>query len=383
MKITIGKFKLEYIEGKIIMKVGILTFHRATNYGAVLQCYALQKVLEQNGYKVEVIDYENDFFKKFYSPFYLEKLTLKKFGYMIYAFKPKMERNKVFANFRNKFLKLSQPYNKTTISNADGMYDAIIVGSDQVWNLEQSQGDNNYLLSFVKLSKRLSYAASFGITELPPDQISLYRKELQQYDRISVREKSGCEIVERLGCKNSSINLDPTLLLEKENWAEVTGSVHHDLGRYICVYKINVSKTYEFAEELSRKTGLKVIVIKPDKTCPVHFIKEKYASPCDFLRLIENAEYVITDSFHGTVFSLIYERQFITCLDKRINNKNTRIIELLESYSLGNRVVDNLDEVESIHSVIDYDIIKETMRANRAESLEYLRMIKEYSKDKE
>ena len=80
---------------------------------------------------------------------------------------------------------------------------------------------------------------------------------------------------------------------------------------------------------------------------------------------------------------MIYERQFITCLDKRINNKNTRIIELLESYSLGNRVVDNLDEVESIHSVIDYDIIKETMRANRAESLEYLRMIKEYSKDKE
>ena len=145
------------------MKIGILTFHRALNYGAVLQCYALKKTLQKCNVSVEVIDYRNKFIEKFYSPFYIEKFNIRKIGYMFYSFYSKCKRNIIFKQFRRDYLSLSnRTYNQNNISDADYEYNAIIVGSDQVWNFNLSDRDETYLLDFVNTARRFAYAASFG-----------------------------------------------------------------------------------------------------------------------------------------------------------------------------------------------------------------------------
>lgn len=358
------------------MKVGILTFHRALNYGAVLQCYALQSSLEKLGVEVEVIDYENAFISKFYSPFYIEKMNPRKFAYMLYAFRSKIKRNRVFSQYRKKYLKLSKStYTEDTIKKSDTEYDVIIVGSDQVWNLEQTQGDLNYLLQFAETANRVSYAASIGIEKLPESQYKDFERELKKFAAISVREKSSVKIVRDVAKKDAVVSLDPTLLLSKKEWeavAEPSAPIAHE--KYICVYKINSSKAYEYAAYLSKKTGLKVIAIKPDRTCPKAFQKELYASPNDFLSYIRNATYVVTDSFHGTVFSILYEKQFIACLDSRKNNKNTRIVELLEMVGLKECLIDSSEKImDAIENDNDYVEVKKKIDVGQKESIRYLK----------
>lgn len=358
------------------MRVGILTFHDALNYGAVLQCYALQNTLMNLGYEVEVIDYKNDFINKFYSPFYIEKFNLKKIAYMFYAFNSKVKRNKIFKNFRTQYLKLSKTkYNKDNIEDADKIYDVIIVGSDQVWNLEQTDGDLNYLLKFAKTTICCSYAASFGISCIADELKDSYIENLSKFRDISVREKSGKQIVKELANKEARVNVDPTLLLPKEEWKRITNE-DASSGKYICVYKINLSQGYKYAKQLSKETGLKVIVLKPDRSCPNEFEKIKYASPTDFLKTIANAEYVITDSFHGCVFSIIFEKQFIACLDSRANNKNTRITELLDSTGLQNRLINDKLKVLEIQKEINYLSVEEKLMVEREKSIKYLEAIR-------
>lgn len=358
------------------MRVGILTFHRALNFGAVLQCYALQVALQKFNVEVEVIDYKNEFIQKFYSPFYIEKYNWKKIAYMLYAFKSKYVRNKTFHNFRESYLCLStDQYSKDNIGDANSRYDAIIVGSDQVWNLEQTDGDVNYLLSFADKEKSYSYAASFGIDSIHEDIRLVYYKNLQNFKGISVRESSGVNIIADILGVEVEQHIDPTLLLEQEEWEKLANQGIREQGKYICVYKINMSKCYMYAEELEKRTGIRVIVIKPDKTCPSHFAKYKNASPEDFLALIKNAEYVITDSFHGIVFSTVFKKKFVTCLDSRINNKNTRITEILKAYRLEDRLIKVPGMISRIDQDIDYAKMNAKLADEKRVALTYLERI--------
>lgn len=358
------------------MRIGILTFHRALNFGAVLQCYALQTALEKYNIEVEIIDYHNEFIQNFYSPFYIEKYNLKKIAYMVYAFKSKYIRNRTFQTFRENNLHVSpERYTKHNISDANSRYDAIIVGSDQVWNLDQTAGDINYLLSFAEKGKKHSYAASFGIDSIPQNVKQIYYEKLQDFKEISVRESSGVKIIEDILGIEAKQHIDPTLLLEPSDWEKIANRGIKEYEKYICVYKINMSKCYEYAEELRRRTGIRVIVIKPDKTCPVHFIRYKNASPEEFLSLIKNAEYVVTDSFHGIVFSTVFKKKFVTCLDSRINNKNTRITEILKAYGLEKRMISSTDILSVIDQEIDYDKMNAKLSKEKQVAFKYLEKI--------
>lgn len=361
------------------MKVGILTFHTATNYGAVLQCYALQTALEKCGYTVEVINYQNDFFRRFYSPFYMEKKNLRKFAYMLYAYNSKRKRNESFKEFRNQYLHLSQSYTPKDIENADTNYDAIIVGSDQVWNLDLTKDDQTYLLNFVQKAKRFSYAASFGKDSLQEALKPVYEKELSQYKYITVRESSGISIVEELCSVNTTLVPDPTLLLSSNEWDKIASLKECPKEKYICVYKINVSQCYEAAQQLSKKTGYPVVVLKPDKTCPSSFSKKEFASPEEFVGLIKNAEYVVTDSFHGTAFSIIYKKKFFSFLDRRANNKNNRIIDILTRFDLIERIVDDKTEEISIETINNYEEIEGQMSNERKRAFDYLNKISDFN----
>lgn len=355
------------------MKVGILTFHNVVNYGAVLQAYALQKFLEDKGYEVEVIDYQNNYFKKFYSPFYITKPYLRKTLYMLYAFGQKSKRLKIFAEFRNKFLKQSsEQYTPANIKDIDDKYDCIIVGSDQVWNLVLSDGDENYFLPFVNRARKVSYAASIGLKEIPEKYKEIFGKLVNSFDIISVREKSAAELLKDYTNKNISVNNDPVLLLTKEKWGKLDIEKNKVCaGDYIVVYKINRDDSYLYADELAKKTGLPVIVIKPDKTCKINCKKVKCASPDQFVSLFYNAKYVVTDSFHGTVFSIIFEKQFLYVPDTSKDNRNIRILDLLDKVGLKNRIYSG--RVSAIEEIINYDNVRDLLEKERQVSANYLR----------
>lgn len=354
------------------MKVGIITFHNATNYGGVLQCYALQNCLCKLGYDCEVIDYHNEYIRKFYSPFFLENRSLKKKLYMIYAFPQKLSRNLKFKRFRDERLQLSRKkYTKENIWQADGFYDVIISGSDQVWNLMLTHNDVNYMLPFCRKAKKISYAASFGFSTIPENFREVYSRNLKRFDRISVRERSSAELVYQLVGVMPNILIDPVFLLDESDWRKLIASKKRVAGgEYICVYKINKSRVYELARKLSVETSLPVYAIKPDKTCPGRFHKLRFASPEDFINTIAGAKYVLTDSFHGTAFSILFKKNFVSCLDERKENKNTRIISILRMFGLEQRM--SVDDIMQIPDHRDLNSIDNTIRKLKEDAISYL-----------
>ena len=356
------------------MKIGIITFHNVVNYGGVLQCYALQQKLREWGYEAEVINYENEYFKKFYSPFYVTKPYLRKFLYMLYAFRQKTIRRKKFSNFVKENIILSpQCFNKNTISNANTLYDVFITGSDQVWNLELTEMDKNYFLDFVRGKKKISYAASIGLAQLDEEKKAIYKKLLRDFDSISVRENSASNIINDLLGQATDVHIDPVLLLDKGAWSKICDkSVVENDEEYIVVYKINKSKAYDAAEYLAKMKGIKVKVIQPDKTCKVGFQKYKMASPTDFVTLFKNARYVITDSFHGTVFSIIFQKQFAYFMDESVNNRNSRIQNLLSKLNLQSRSYTDIEQVEFLDDSIDYKSVERILNEERNKSKTYL-----------
>ena len=180
------------------MKVGTLTYHRAVNYGAILQTYALQKVLDKLGVENEVIDYRSDFIEWIYKPFCMRKVNnFWNFLTVIEGAPIKSRKMKQFSDFANKNIRVSkEKYTKSNISNANDVYDLFITGSDQVFNFKCSNNDKNYFLDFVKdTTKKSSYAASFGFDKIPDEHTDEYKRLLSTFENISVREQQGVNIV--------------------------------------------------------------------------------------------------------------------------------------------------------------------------------------------
>lgn len=354
------------------MKVGILTFHNVTNYGGVLQCYALQNCLQGLGHDCEVIDYHNEYFEKYYSPLFIEKRSLKKVLYMIYAFPQKWKRNRRFRQFRDKRLHISrEKYTKENIHQADASYEAIISGSDQVWNLALTQRDTSYLLSFCEKARKISYAASFGFGEASERLAEVYAANLTGFACMSVREESAAKLVRQFTGVKPEVQIDPVFLLSEKEWKKlVVPERGLKNGNYICVYKINKSRAYELAKKWSDETFLPVYVIKPDRTCPRRFQRLRTASPEDFIAIIAHAKYVITDSFHGTAFSILFKRNFISCPDERKENRNIRIADMLHLFGLEQRMT--ADHIDRLTDNEDIKHIDAAIQRARAAGISYL-----------
>lgn len=354
------------------MKIGIMTFHNVVNYGGVLQCYALQQKLKEWGYDADVIDYQNDTFKKFYSPFYITKPYMKKILYMIYAFAQKAGRREKFAKFVKKYIQLSnEKYDKNSISQVNLKYDVFITGSDQVWNLELTDMDTNYFLRFAK-GRKISYAASIGLSNLSESMEENFKDLLSDFYAISVRENSAEELISSIVSQSVYVHIDPVLLLNQNSWSKIVDDAETKKEKYIVVYKINKSKAYDAAERLARKKGLQVKVIQPDKTCKLEFQKYKVASPSDFVSLFKNADYVITDSFHGTVFSIIFHKKFAYFCDESIGNRNSRIINLLNKLGLESRKYEEIESIDNIDMQIDYIKVDHILNQEREYSRQYI-----------
>lgn len=362
------------------MKIGTLTYHRAVNYGAVLQTYALQKVLDKLGIENEVIDYRSDFIEWVYKPFCMRKVkNLWDFVKVIEGAPIKSRKMKQFFDFTEKNIRLSkEKYTKENISNANDIYDLFISGSDQVFNFKCSNNDKNYFLDFVTDNKKKnSYAASFGFDKIPDEHVEEYKRLLSTFNNISVREEQGVKIVKDAVQKEATEVLDPTLLLSGDEWKEIIKTPKiHDKG-YILVYAMKPSDMLiHFADKLEKMTGLEILFIKDALTREGHnVLKEniryvKHVDPAEFVELFSKAEYVITNSFHGTAFSINFNKKFFTELLAPETKVNSRLENILDMLDLRSRQILSLDNVTL--DEIDYERVNNILEERKKISIDYL-----------
>ncbi|WP_330961892.1 polysaccharide pyruvyl transferase family protein [Photobacterium sp. 53610] len=368
-------------------KIGLITIHRANNYGAFLQAFATQESLKKYG-DVEVIDYRNE---KLESSFHLIRFNITSIKSGLGAVKDLLRiipRWRVIRKFKldivNKF-NLTPRLNSSEVDNyANEKFDVLVSGSDQIWNpvcvSSNENLDTNYLLNFGRNdSKRISYASSMGAFEIDTKNINTLKKSLTSYDHISVREIERKTEIQELVGKDVTHVLDPTLLLSRDEWLsrfpEETKRVKQiSNNKYILFYSVpKVKKTRIVVEYFSKLTGLDVVSIDQD-IYPYYRAKTKIrdASVGEFLHLFKNAEFIITDSFHGVCFSLIFRKNFFAVSPGKLSN---RIVSLLDVVGLSDRLIYGKENINS-HSdfSIDYvaNNVSDKIESERVKSKEFL-----------
>lgn len=357
------------------MKVGILTYHRADNYGAVLQAYALQRIITMMGHKCEIIDYRctgiESQFKYMKIKIYMDiieivKLNIERLSHI--------QKHHKFELFRQKLNMSTCSYSSENIEKTNELYDCFITGSDQVWNFSCNKNDYTYLLDFVyDKKKKNSYAASFGTSIIPSELENVYKTLLNTFNNISVREQQGARIIEQLLGKKCNVVLDPVFLLDNDNWSELTKRVG---GQYILVYQLFKSETMiKAAQELALKNRLKIYIISRWSYGNIYGktkVKNKlYVSPSEFISLFKSAGYILTNSFHGTAFSIIFHKEFYVEPVSGTSSTNSRFESLFEILNLHNRKIIN-GRISYPDSKIDYYKIDDIIQHERKASLGYL-----------
>lgn len=316
------------------MNIKTITCHDVYNYGASLQAYALQEYLTSQGHNVEIIDYKPDYMRIHYdfwyvphnSHYYQIAMKSKVIRFMLCCyFAPKRfatyGRKKKFDIFTKKFLHLTRRYNSYEELSKDApKADLYIAGSDQIWNSILPNGkDPGYFLQFgCEETKRIAYAASFGIPEVAEEHRIQMVKWLKDFNAISVREKSALQILDTLDAKGINV-VDPVFLLTKEQWSAFAGEERAYKNKYILVYDIDLDNEdiKKEAERLNKMYNYKIVAVNALRKCPYAQINIKNAGPQEFLNLIKNAEFVISNSFHATSFSIIFNRPFATFYKKK------------------------------------------------------------------
>ena len=291
-------------------------------------------------------------------------------------------RDKKFEAFEKMF-HFSKSYNTMKQICEQGDYTDVLVGSDQLW-LPVNIVADYYTLNFVPENvNKISFATSFGVSEIPEKYKEQYRTFLKRIENLSVREDKGVKLVKELTGREATLVCDPTLLFDKEEWMEIQKEEPIIKEKYIFCYFLGKTIEYrKFAERLKEKTGYKIVSLNHLD----EYVKysDKFADeapfdigPSEFLNLIRNAEFVCTDSFHGTVFSLINHKKFFVF--RRYPNQskvstNSRLDSLLKIVNLSDRMLEGEESVEKlIEKEIDYEVVDEKLQEFREKSKEFLR----------
>lgn len=353
-------------------KIAILTWLRNGNYGTILQAYALQRYLRNEGYEVNNIDLFPSIVEKIANCFYQGNpfLSLVKEKKVSWDARKACSDKKALACRIEKFndflksnFRLTRTYRKFgDLRENAGKYDAYICGSDQIWN--PMLLNSSYYFDFLPDNdKKISYACSFGMNYIPEQKKERIANWLKRYNAISVREEAGLNIVEELTDKNAVVNVDPTMLLNTEEWNQLVKRGRPVAEPYMLCYFLSYNEEqWQKAQKVALEKELKMVVIpatkesyqKGDKViCDV--------GPVDWVNFIKHADMVATDSFHGCVFSIIYQRQFMVFKRFSDNNKlsqNSRVYTLLSAYGLENCLVEQLDTYQPTEiSKAQYDIV--------------------------
>lgn len=328
--------------GCILKKVGILSFHKVINYGAVLQSYALNRTFRELGTKCEHIDYTAIKIKESYDPFVIKTRgdfhTL--IDYMA-GFTANRLTEKRFNIFIGKYIPTSRNYTQETLNDARGKYDLLVCGSDQIWNTDLTGNDYAYFLNFDNSSKKVSYAASFGKTSLSDDIKEQVKECLDDFSIITVREESASELLREIVNNESTVVPDPVFLLHRNEWEKLCRGKRIVKEKYILLFILHDNaSTVEFAEKLSNNSNFKLISISNSIKRVGSSKKVKGCGPEEFLKLIRDAEYVITDSFHASAMSIIFNKKlYIGLKEGNLASLNTRIDTLAKKFQLRDRII--------------------------------------------
>lgn len=367
------------------MDVKVITRHSPSNYGSLLQSIATVQIIEQLGHHCEIIDYQRNDERGLRGV--LTQLNckggysnpIKKMAYIAIRYPIEKYAQVKFDRMRKRYLKMTNRCSSHE-ELAKLAADAFMTGSDQVWGpMMNGQYDSAYFLQFApKGSRKLAYAASFGKTKLDAATVEAYQKMLASYDKIAVREKSAVEMLDDWGVNNCLGQvLDPTLLLDKSEWMNLLIK-QNDLDKYkgkkyILVYQIhNDPKLSDCAKRLAKHTGMELLRVNP----MFHQILRGGKFFCcpdlsEFLSLIANASCIVTDSFHGTCFSINFGKQFIEILPN--NATGTRNQSILELTGLSDRILRDFDDFSLVDKIIDYGKVHEILKEERRKSLEVMK----------
>lgn len=366
------------------------------NYGTVLQSYATLQAITKLGYNCEVIRYikKDSLWKKLKKVYWM--LRIGDYSSQVRHYKrlinerlhPEYRRNgiikrKAFVRFgKDKIMPYFREYvGYDELQKGALKYDLVLVGSDQLWT-PMSLYSKFYNLLFVDDSiPKVAYAASFGVSSLPSFQHKATKKYLDRFDRIGVRESHGKDIVDSLSINTATLVADPSLLLTKEEWTNIASvsAIQQTEPFILCLFLGNNKKSREAVRELREKTGIKIVAIcHNDEYIPEDNTlgdETPYdVSPADFIKLISQATYICTDSFHCTVFSILFHKKFMTFYrfaTTKKGQRNSRIDSLLQYLHLSDRIY--CDNIMKIDDKIDYENVDEIVSEFRNMSLNFLK----------
>lgn len=363
-------------------KVSLITRHAIVNYGSFLQALATQNILEELGLEVDIIDYirDDENYKNVIDLLLKKskkwnKNILTRIIYRVVQWPDHYFCGIAFEQKRNEFLNITKKYTSLTqLREKPLIADYYCTGSDQVWGeIGFEKYDGAYFYDFPRKegSKLVAFAASFGKSQYEEHIMNEYTRLLSPYDYITVREKTALELVNKSG-KESQLILDPTLVFGRERWMKYLPTIKRK--NYVLLYQLNTNKEMDdYAVKFAKKANLKLIRISVELHNGLRSGKFKWClSPFEFMAYVNEAKYMITDSFHGTAFAIMFNTQFIEVLpeEKKTRNKN-----ILQMFGLEDRILENKNDFSFISKNIDYDLVNQKLKVEQEKSMNILKEI--------
>jgi hypothetical protein len=388
-------------------KVGLITIHYVDNLGGVLLAYALQDVIKRFGYDCRIIDFDptvvpsrtSHLARSIARRVVRMHLYLSQFPYYFgllaknrgSVFPPRHKHKSVglrkirFDSFRQEHIKLSEQHyvSSGALSKSPPQYDAYVCGSDQIWNPfickdpSEARNEPAYFLTFARETKRISYAPSIAIPSIPETLREEMAKMLHAIPHLSSREKQGAELIHALTGRNVEVVLDPTLLLNSDQWNKIAVDQSIEEPYILCYFLGDGMEYRNVAIELSKKLQHRLVVIsRVNRDMSDHgAIDCSDAGPAEFIGLLKNASLVCTDSYHGTLFSINYEKPFYVFErpgSSGTESMVTRIVSILDLLELKSRLLRTGMPVPKMPMQIDYSKSRLLLDKNRRKSLRYL-----------
>lgn len=360
-------------------KILIVSFPWTDNYGGILQIYALSRVLEKKGFHVDVLNCYDK--KKIQAGYTRKQLLIHSSWNLIKGPLGGWARHHKTNRFRKAFLSLTRKYSDSDqLKGRFEDYDYVIVGSDQVWNMAISNDPDMFFLKFAEAPHKVSYAASFGKDYCDEKYYGLIEKEVGGFSGVSVRDSFSRSILHKICNADCCITLDPTLLLNKTEWDRIIKQKRKHGKKYILCYYMPTSNTKvidairKIGWDLASEFDCSVVNIGKKEYEVLKFWQKNntWSGPLEFLNLLQGAEYVVTNSFHGTIFSINFQKEFFACVDSSVDTRENlagRIEDVLTRVGLRDRMIDCSTEPAKAHcEKIDYSKVQPKLAMHVKES---------------